>query len=117
MEAGIRSTISLRAKEHQVVLAPEDVAEILMMSEVVTAAIPHSLCLRGSARDGRESNGEIRHTWSSELLYERTDPGQDPRQVGTLEPLWNIFDLTPEGRPEDWNEQLQYPCCHRTSLE
>jgi predicted dithiol-disulfide oxidoreductase (DUF899 family) len=45
----------------------------------------------------RESNGEIRHTWSSELLYEPTDPGQDPRHVGTLEPLPNLFDLTPEG--------------------
>jgi predicted dithiol-disulfide oxidoreductase (DUF899 family) len=42
---------------------------------------------------------EIRHTWSSELRYEPTDPGQDPRQVGTLEPLWNIFDLTPKGDP------------------
>jgi predicted dithiol-disulfide oxidoreductase (DUF899 family) len=60
----------------------------------------------------RESNGEIRHTWSSELLYEPTDPGQDPRHNGTLEPLWNIFDLTPEGRPEDWDEQMQYHCCH-----
>lgn len=60
----------------------------------------------------REPNGEIRHTWSSELLYAPTEPGQDPRQVGTLEPLWNIFDLTPEGRP-DWDEQMQYPCCHR----
>jgi predicted dithiol-disulfide oxidoreductase (DUF899 family) len=60
----------------------------------------------------RESNGEIRHTWSSELLSEPSDPGQDPRHVGTLEPLWNIFDLTPEGRPENWNEQMQYHCCH-----
>jgi predicted dithiol-disulfide oxidoreductase (DUF899 family) len=59
----------------------------------------------------RGPNGEIRHTWSSELLYEPTDPGQDPRQVGTLEPLWNIFDLTPEGRPENWDEQMQYHCC------
>ena len=36
-------------------------------------------------------------------------PGQDPRHVGTLEPLWNLFDLTPEGRPADWDEQLSYP--------
>jgi predicted dithiol-disulfide oxidoreductase (DUF899 family) len=28
--------------------------------------------------------------------------------MGTLEPLWNLFDLTPEGRPSDWHEQLQY---------
>ena len=35
-------------------------------------------------------------------------PGQDPRHCGTLEPLWNIFDLTPEGRPSHWHEQLDY---------
>jgi predicted dithiol-disulfide oxidoreductase (DUF899 family) len=28
--------------------------------------------------------------------------------VGTLEPLWNLFDLTPEGRPQDWDEQILY---------
>jgi predicted dithiol-disulfide oxidoreductase (DUF899 family) len=28
--------------------------------------------------------------------------------VGTLEPLWNLFDLTPEGRPDGWEEQLSY---------
>jgi predicted dithiol-disulfide oxidoreductase (DUF899 family) len=51
----------------------------------------------------------IRHFWGSELLYAATDPGQDPRHVGTLEPVWNLFDLTPEGRPSDWDEQLSYP--------
>jgi predicted dithiol-disulfide oxidoreductase (DUF899 family) len=51
----------------------------------------------------------IRHTWSSELFYAPTEPGQDPRHVGELEPLWNLFDFTPEGRPSDWEEQLQYP--------
>jgi predicted dithiol-disulfide oxidoreductase (DUF899 family) len=50
----------------------------------------------------------IRHFWSTELLYAPTDPGQDPRHVGTLEPLWNLFDLTPQGRPPDWEEQLSY---------
>ena len=49
----------------------------------------------------------IRHFWGSELFYAPTDPGQAPRHVGTLEPLWNLFDLTPEGRP-DWDEQLTY---------
>jgi predicted dithiol-disulfide oxidoreductase (DUF899 family) len=55
------------------------------------------------ARDG----DTIRHFWSSELFYSPTAPGQDPRHVGTLEPLWNLFDLTPEGRP-DWYEQFSY---------
>jgi predicted dithiol-disulfide oxidoreductase (DUF899 family) len=50
----------------------------------------------------------IRHFWSSELLYAPADPGQEPRHVGTLEPLWNMFDLTPEGRPVDWVEQFDY---------
>jgi predicted dithiol-disulfide oxidoreductase (DUF899 family) len=51
----------------------------------------------------------IRHFWGSELFYAPTDPGQDPRHVGTLEPVWNLFDFTPEGRPTDWDEQLSYP--------
>jgi predicted dithiol-disulfide oxidoreductase (DUF899 family) len=49
----------------------------------------------------------IRHFWGSELFYAPTEPGQETRHVGTLEPLWNIFDFTPEGRP-DWDEQLEY---------
>jgi predicted dithiol-disulfide oxidoreductase (DUF899 family) len=56
----------------------------------------------------RREGGTIHHTWGSELLYAPADPGQDPRHVGTIETLWNLFDLTPEGRPTDWNEQLAY---------
>ena len=55
-------------------------------------------------RDGEA----IRHFWGSELFYAPVEPGQDPRHVGTIEPLWNLFDLTREGRP-DWDEQLSYP--------
>jgi predicted dithiol-disulfide oxidoreductase (DUF899 family) len=50
----------------------------------------------------------IRHFWGSELLYAPTDPEQDPRHVGTIEPLFNLLDLTPEGRPTNWDEQLNY---------
>ena len=50
----------------------------------------------------------IRHFWGSELFYAPTDPGQDPRHVGTLEPVWNLLDLTPEGRPTNWDEQVRY---------
>jgi predicted dithiol-disulfide oxidoreductase (DUF899 family) len=50
----------------------------------------------------------IRHFWGSELFYAPNEPGQDPRHVGTLEPVWNLFDLTPQGRPSDWDEQLSY---------
>lgn len=54
-------------------------------------------------RDGEE----IRHFWATELMWAPADPGQHPRHVGTIEPVWNIFDLTREGRP-DWDEQLAY---------
>ena len=54
-------------------------------------------------RDGET----IRHFWGSELLYARVEQGEDPRHVGTLEPLWNLFDLTPEGRPDTY-EQMSY---------
>jgi predicted dithiol-disulfide oxidoreductase (DUF899 family) len=50
----------------------------------------------------------IRHFWSSELMFAPVDGDQDPRHVGTIEPLWNLLDLTREGRPTDWNEQLSY---------
>jgi predicted dithiol-disulfide oxidoreductase (DUF899 family) len=56
----------------------------------------------------RRDGDVIRHFWSSELLYAPSDPGQEPRHVATLEPLWNLFDLTPEGRPDDWAEQFSY---------
>jgi predicted dithiol-disulfide oxidoreductase (DUF899 family) len=55
---------------------------------------------------------EIRHFWSSEMMHAPADPGQDPRHNGTIEALWNIFDLTPGGRPSHWHEQLEYDCCH-----
>ena len=59
----------------------------------------------------QRADGVIRHFWGSELFYAPADPGQDPRQIGTLEPLWNLFDFTPEGRPGDFDEQLDYDCC------
>ncbi|MFL5865731.1 MAG: DUF899 family protein [Thermoleophilaceae bacterium] len=55
-----------------------------------------------------ERDGDtIRHVWASELLYAPVDDDQEPRHVGTIEPLWNLFDFTREGRP-DWDEQLSY---------
>jgi predicted dithiol-disulfide oxidoreductase (DUF899 family) len=55
-------------------------------------------------RDG----DKIRHFWGAELMYAPAEPEQDPRAVGTLEPVWNMLDLTPEGRRPDWDEQLRY---------
>jgi predicted dithiol-disulfide oxidoreductase (DUF899 family) len=51
----------------------------------------------------------IRHCWGSELLFEPPEPGQDPRHGDTIDPLWNLFDLTPVGRGSDWYPDLSYP--------
>ena len=47
----------------------------------------------------RWPDGAIRLHWASELLFEPTDPGQDMRHMGTVEPLSTLFDLTPGRRP------------------
>lgn len=61
----------------------------------------------------RWPDGVIRLHWTSELVSAPTEPGQDDRHLGTVEPLWTLFDLTPGGRPQA-HEQMEYGCCHRT---
>jgi predicted dithiol-disulfide oxidoreductase (DUF899 family) len=56
----------------------------------------------------RRDGDTIRHFWGSELLYEPSDPGQDPRHAETIDPLWNLFDFAPEGRGTDWYPSLSY---------
>lgn len=51
---------------------------------------------------------KIYHTYSAELLFAPSEPGQDGRHVDTIWPLWNLFDFTPEGRGEKWNPKLSY---------
>ena len=60
----------------------------------------------------RDADGTLRLFWASALLYAESDPGQDPRALGTLEPFWNLFDMVPGGRAMKFQEQLQYGCCH-----
>lgn len=52
--------------------------------------------------------GKIHHFWSSELWWARSDRGQDKRHVDFMWPLWNILDLTPEGREATWGPRLSY---------
>lgn len=54
-------------------------------------------------------NGPIHHFYNTELLYAPTEPGQNGRHVDLIWPLWNLFDLTPEGRGTDWYPALSYP--------
>ena len=53
-------------------------------------------------------DGRIRHFWNSELLFAPTDDGQDSRHIDMIWPLWNLFDMTAEGRGEDWYPQLKF---------
>lgn len=43
-----------------------------------------------------------------EMPMEAADPGQDPRGAVDIAPLWNILDMTPEGRGADWYPKLEY---------
>ena len=56
----------------------------------------------------RRDGEVIRHFWGSELLYVPPDPGQDPRHNDSIDPQWNLFDFTPEGRGGDWYPELSY---------
>lgn len=68
----------------------------------------------GEAEDGqqvpiltvfhKDADGAIRLSWASELLFELADPGQDPRHLGTVEPMWTLLDLTPGGRPDVYEQ-------------
>lgn len=49
----------------------------------------------------RREGGVIRHFWGSELLYAPPDSGQAPRHLDTVDPFWNLLDLTPDGRGTD----------------
>jgi predicted dithiol-disulfide oxidoreductase (DUF899 family) len=54
-------------------------------------------------------DGIIRHFWSGEMSGAMADPGQDPRGAPDPDPLWTLFDTTPEGRGTDWRPKLSYP--------
>ena len=45
-------------------------------------------------RDGER----FRHTWASELMYAPRDEGMEGRHVDAIWPIWNVLDVTPEGR-------------------
>jgi len=60
----------------------------------------------------RDAAGAMRLHWASELVAAPRDPGQDMRHMGTVEPLWTLFDLTPRGRPTT-DERFDYACCSR----
>jgi predicted dithiol-disulfide oxidoreductase (DUF899 family) len=58
-------------------------------------------------------DGRIHHFWSSELFFVPPDPGQHPRHVDFIWPLWAVLDRTPAGRDPVWQPALRYPQARR----
>lgn len=54
----------------------------------------------------RKTADGIRHFWGSEGFF--ADVGGQPRHVDLIWPLWNMLDLTPDGRGDDWYPALTY---------
>lgn len=57
----------------------------------------------------RRTGSTIQHFWGSELFYTPPDAGQDYRAMDTVDSLWSMFDLVPEGRGTGWYPELIYP--------
>jgi predicted dithiol-disulfide oxidoreductase (DUF899 family) len=53
-------------------------------------------------------DGTLRHFWSAEMGGGTADPGQDPRGAPDPAPLWNVLDMTSEGREPNWYPKLDY---------
>lgn len=56
----------------------------------------------------RRHEGAIHHFYHTELLFAPPEQGQNARHVDAIWPIWNLFDLTPEGRGADWYPKLSY---------
>jgi predicted dithiol-disulfide oxidoreductase (DUF899 family) len=45
----------------------------------------------------RDGDG-LRHRWATELMFAPRDEGEEPRHVDSIWPIWNVLDMTPNGR-------------------
>jgi predicted dithiol-disulfide oxidoreductase (DUF899 family) len=55
----------------------------------------------------RKKNGKIFHFWGGEMSFAPSEPGQHHRAGDLVDPLWNLLDMTPEGRG-DFFPKLNY---------
>lgn len=71
----------------------------------------------GDCRDGSQNSiihtfvkkgGKVHHGYSSELTFLSADKGQNQRHLDAMWTLWNVLDITPEGRGGDWYPRLSY---------
>ena len=54
----------------------------------------------------RKTGGAVRHSYTTEIFFGENEPGQNPRHVDMVFPLWNLFDFTAEGRPKGYFPSL-----------
>jgi predicted dithiol-disulfide oxidoreductase (DUF899 family) len=71
----------------------------------------------GDAEDGSQNSvihtfvrrgSKIHHFYTSEMAFAPSDAGQNQRHIDQLWPLWNVLDLTPDGRGANWFPSLTY---------
>ena len=43
----------------------------------------------------------FRHRWATELMFAPRGDGEEPRHVDSIWPIWNVLDMTPDGRGID----------------
>ncbi|MBT4906486.1 MAG: DUF899 family protein [Rhodospirillaceae bacterium] len=55
----------------------------------------------------RRTPDGIFHSWGSELFYAPAAEGQHPRHADMIWPVWNLLDMTPEGR-DGWFPRNSY---------
>ena len=81
-----------------------------------SAGNTYSRDYHGEAPDGEQvpilnvftrKDGEIRHFYGTEAVF-APDPGHDPCHLDLMWPLWNVLDVTPEGRG-NWYPNLTVP--------
>ena len=56
----------------------------------------------------RKTDEGIFHFYATELLFAPAEKGQNGRHVDSIWPLWNLFDLIPEGRGTNWYPKHEY---------
>ena len=50
----------------------------------------------------KKRDGKIRHFWGSEMAFTPPGAGPAPPRRRLADPLWNLLDMTPEGRGGTW---------------
>jgi predicted dithiol-disulfide oxidoreductase (DUF899 family) len=103
-----------------VVVAKSPIARILELARergwselrfVSSAGNSFNTDYRGEVESGNESpqfnvftrcDGHVHHTYGGELMMVDKEPGQDQRAVDQMWPLWNLLDLGPAGRGQNW---------------